>query len=46
MNAGGKSIETLSDEEKKTIFSIVEAFTDKKKLKDDLSNVLTDVKYL
>ena len=37
-----KSIEALSDEEKKTVFSIVDAFTGKKKLKDALSSVLTD----
>lgn len=39
-----KAIEALSDEEKKTVFSIVDAFVGKKKLKDALSNVLTDVK--
>lgn len=39
-----KAIEALSDEEKKTVFSIVDAFAGKKKLKDALSNVLTDVK--
>jgi transcriptional regulator with XRE-family HTH domain len=39
-----KAIEALSDEEKKTVFSIADAFAGKKKLKDALSNVLTDVK--
>jgi transcriptional regulator with XRE-family HTH domain len=39
-----KIIEALSDEEKKTVFSIVDAFIGKKKLKDALSNVLSDVK--
>jgi len=39
-----KTIEALSDEEKKTVFSIVDAFVGKKKLKDALSNVLTDIK--
>lgn len=33
-------IEALSEEEKKTIFSIVDAFLGKKKLKDALSNAL------
>jgi hypothetical protein len=37
-------IEALSEEEKKTVFSIVDAFTGKKKLKDALANVLTDAK--
>jgi hypothetical protein len=36
--------EALSDEEKKTVFSIVDAFVGKKKLKDALSGVLNDVK--
>jgi len=36
-----RAIEVLSYEEKKTVFSIVGAFTGKKKLKDVLSNVLT-----
>lgn len=39
-----KAIEALSDDEKKTVFSIVDAFVGKKKLKDALSNVFTDVK--
>ncbi len=39
-----KSIEALSDEEKKTVFSIVDAFTGKKKLKDALSGVLQETK--
>ncbi len=39
-----KMIEALSDEEKKTVFSIVDAFVGKKKLKDVLSGVLNDVK--
>lgn len=39
-----KMIEALNDEEKKTVFSIVDAFVGKKKLKDALSNVLTDMK--
>ena len=39
-----RAIEALSDEEKKTVFSIVDAFVGKKKLKDALSNVLTDIK--
>jgi hypothetical protein len=38
-----KAIEALSDEEKKTVFSIVDAFVGKKKLKDALSGVLTEV---
>lgn len=38
-----KAIEALSDEEKKTVFSIVDAFVGKKKLKDALSGVLTQV---
>ncbi len=38
-----KAIESLSDEEKKTVFSIVDAFAGKKKLKDALSGVLNDV---
>jgi len=37
-------IEALSEEEKKTIFNILDAFVGKKKLKDALSNVLNDVK--
>ena len=39
-----KMIEALSEDEKKTVFSIVDAFTGKKKLKDALANVLTDAK--
>jgi transcriptional regulator with XRE-family HTH domain len=39
-----KIIENLSDDEKKTVFVIVDAFVGKKKLKDALSNVLQDVK--
>lgn len=39
-----KMIDTLDQEEKKTVFSIVDAFIGKKKLKDALSNVLQDVK--
>jgi transcriptional regulator with XRE-family HTH domain len=39
-----QTIEALSDEEKKTVFSIVDAFAGKKKLKDALSGVLQDVK--
>ena len=38
-----KAIETLNEEEKKTVFSIVDAFIGKKKLKETLSNVLKDV---
>lgn len=39
-----KLIEALSEEEKKTIFNILDAFVGKKKLKDALSDVLKDVK--
>jgi hypothetical protein len=39
-----KLIERLSEEEKKTIFNIVDAFIGKKKLKDTLSKVLSDIK--
>jgi len=39
-----KLIEALSEEEKKTIFNILDAFVGKKKLKDALSDVLNDVK--
>jgi transcriptional regulator with XRE-family HTH domain len=39
-----KLIEGLNEEEKKTVFNIVDAFIGKKKLKDALSNVLSDVK--
>jgi hypothetical protein len=38
-----KTIETLSDDEKKIVFSIVDAFAGKKKLKDALANVLQEV---
>jgi hypothetical protein len=38
------SLQELNDDEKKTVFSIVDAFAGKKKLKDALSNVLNDVK--
>jgi ERCC4-type nuclease len=38
-----KLIESLPDEERKTIFTILDAFVGKKKLKDTLSNVLHDV---
>ena len=38
-----KLIENLSEEEKQTIFTILDAFVGKKKLKDTLSNVLQDV---
>jgi len=36
-------IEALSEEERKTIYNILDAFIGKKKLKDALSNVLHDV---
>ncbi len=39
-----KLVEDLSEEEKKIVFSLVDALVGKKKLKDALSNVLTDVK--
>lgn len=39
-----KAIEALSDEEKKIVFSLVDALVGKKKLKDALSGVLHDVK--
>ena len=39
-----KAIEALNDDEKKTVFSIVDAFVDRIKLKDALNNVLTDIK--
>lgn len=39
-----KLIEDLSDEEKKIVFSLVDALVGKKKLKDALSTVLQDVK--
>ena len=37
-------VETLPDEERKTIYFMLDAFVGKKKLKDTLSNVLQDVK--
>ena len=37
-------IEALTDEERKTIYTMLDAFIGKKKLKDALSNVLSDVK--
>ncbi|MEQ9426859.1 MAG: hypothetical protein RJQ09_20720 [Cyclobacteriaceae bacterium] len=36
-------IDGLSDEERKTIFTILDAFVGKKKMKDTLENVLQDV---
>ena len=36
-------IESLSEEEQQTLFTILDAFVGKKKLKDTLSNVLNDV---
>lgn len=36
-------IEGLSEEERKTIYTMIDAFVGKKKLKDTLSNVLQDV---
>jgi len=36
-------VETLSDEERKTIYTMLDAFVGKKKLKDALSNVLQEV---
>jgi hypothetical protein len=36
-------IETLSEEERNTIYTMLDAFVGKKKLKDALSNVLHDV---
>ena len=38
-----KMIEILNEEEKNTVFSIVDAFIEKKKLKYALNNVLTEV---
>lgn len=38
-----KMIEALSNDEKKTVFSIVDAFVGKKKLKETLNNVLTEI---
>lgn len=37
-------METLAEEEKKTIYTMLDAFVGKKKLKDALANVLHDVK--
>jgi transcriptional regulator with XRE-family HTH domain len=39
-----KLVEVLSDEEKKIVFSLVDALVGKKKLKDALSTVLTEAK--
>jgi len=39
----GWLMEALSDEERKTIYTMLDAFIGKKKLKDALSNVLHDV---
>ncbi|MCP4481274.1 MAG: helix-turn-helix domain-containing protein [bacterium] len=39
-----KLIESLSSEEKKTIYSILDAFVRKQKLKDTLENVLKDIR--
>jgi hypothetical protein len=39
-----KLVEGLNDEEKKIVFSLVDALVGKKKLKDALSTVLTDTK--
>ena len=36
-------VETLQEEERKTIYTMLDAFVGKKKLKDALSNVLQDV---
>ena len=37
-------IESLNDDEKNTLYSMLDAFVGKRKLKDALSNVLQDVK--
>jgi len=37
-------IESLADNEKNTLYSMLDAFVGKRKLKDALSNVLQDVK--
>ena len=37
-------LETLNDNEKQTIYTILDAFIGKKKLKDALSGVLNDMK--
>jgi hypothetical protein len=39
-----KLVEELNEEEKKMVFSFVDALVGKKKLKDALSGVLNDVK--
>jgi hypothetical protein len=39
-----KLVEVLNDEEKKIVFTLVDALVGKKKLKDALSGVLNDVK--
>lgn len=39
-----KLVEELNEEEKKIVFSLVDALVGKKKLKDALNNVLTDIK--
>jgi len=39
-----KLVEELNEEEKKIVFSLVDALVGKKKLKDALSGVLHDVK--
>jgi len=39
-----KLIESLSDNERETIYSILDAFVGKKKLKDTLAGVLDDIK--
>ncbi len=39
-----KLVEELNEDEKKIVFSLVDALVGKKKLKDALSNVLIDVK--
>jgi transcriptional regulator with XRE-family HTH domain len=47
VNAHDKSvtlIESLNDDEKNTIYTMLDAFIGKRKLKDALSNVLQDVK--
>jgi len=36
-------VETLPDDERKTIYTMLDAFVGKKKLKDTLANVLQDV---
>lgn len=39
-----KLVEELNDDEKKIVFSLVDALVGKKKLKDALNGVLQDVK--